>query len=219
MKIIEFKIRFKIEWIQIIRKPAHAMLNIIIPIYLLAVMSCCSFLMPFAGGERFGFVMTIQLGLVFSMTLVESELPPSGDQPTPMIYVFIYFVNGLCLLSFLTAVLSDGSALCFKSFYSKSAKKVAPSNKMENDPDEPSIVRSEVDSSKVCFNSKVGWLTITVQNNQTAKDKSNNGTRNIDVVLFILSIMITSIYIIYLQLKMEGQYPERPEPNLKSAKS
>ena len=137
------------------------MLNIIIPIYLLAVMSCCSFLMPFAGGERFGFVMTIQLGLVFSMTLVESELPPSGDQPTPMIYVFIYFVNGLCLLSFLTAVFSDGSALCFKSFYSKSAKKVAPSNiilvapstKMENHPDEPSIVTSEVDSSKVCFNS------------------------------------------------------------------
>lgn len=84
------------------------MLNIIIPIYILSFMSCCSFLIPVGGGERLGFVMTIQLGVIFTMTMIESKVAPSGEFAKPLIFGFIYYVDVLCAVSLIIA-------LCFRN--------------------------------------------------------------------------------------------------------
>ena len=77
------------------RKPNHEMANVIMPIYILAAMGCFSFLVPANGGERISFIMTILLGMILSIMMIESRAPPSGDHPTPMIFNFIYYVYAL----------------------------------------------------------------------------------------------------------------------------
>ena len=74
------------------RIPNHAISNVIIPIYILAILGCTSFLVPANGGERIGFIMTIVLGMVFGMMLVEAAAAQSGDRPGPIIHKFIIYV-------------------------------------------------------------------------------------------------------------------------------
>ena len=79
--------------IDIARKHEHAILTIILPIYVLAISSCCSFLIPRYMGERVGFIVTVHLALVFIITLLESEVAPCGDKPRPRIFNLIAYIN------------------------------------------------------------------------------------------------------------------------------
>ena len=87
--------------VDLVRKPDHAVMNIVVPVYILAVLATCSFLIPANEGERIGYIITIHLAIVFIMSMVEEQAAPSGDFPRPKLFGMINFVNGLSLFSFL----------------------------------------------------------------------------------------------------------------------
>jgi len=74
---------------------------IVIPVYILAILASCSFLIPANEGERIGYIITIHLAIVFIMNMVEDKAAPSGDFPRPKLLGMISFVNFLSLFSFL----------------------------------------------------------------------------------------------------------------------
>jgi len=78
--------------VTLVRKYDHAMSNVISPMYALAILGSASFLIPVGGGERIGFIMTIVLGMIFGMSLVESHAAQSGNLPGPIIHNFIIYV-------------------------------------------------------------------------------------------------------------------------------
>ena len=77
---------------------------VIFPIYLLSCMNSLSFLIPADSGERISLLMTIQLGVVFSVTLVEAKTAPSGTFPAPKIFWFVYYVLGTGLFSLVVVI-------------------------------------------------------------------------------------------------------------------
>ena len=101
---------------RIVRKPDHVMNNIVIPLYILSIMACLSFLIPPTSGERVGYIITIQLAVTFINQTVQEKGPASGDLNPPMLFTFIRYVTGLCVASLLQTVLyflyhkQDGSS-------------------------------------------------------------------------------------------------------------
>ena len=81
-----------------VRKPSHALTNVLLPIYILAGMACFSFLVPADGGERIGFIITIILGMIFSGIMIEHNAAQSGDDPSPRILDVVYYVYGIRLV-------------------------------------------------------------------------------------------------------------------------
>ena len=89
------KNHFDLIKVDMVRKPHHAMSNVIIPTYMLAVMSCFSFLVPAEGGERISFIITILLGMIFSLVMIESHAAQSGDNRSPIILNVVNYVYGV----------------------------------------------------------------------------------------------------------------------------
>ena len=101
---------------RIVRKPDHVMNNIVIPLYILSIMVCLSFLIPPTSGERVGYIITIQLAVTFINQTVQEKGPATGDLNPPMLFMFIRYVTGLCIASLLQTVIyffyhkQDGSS-------------------------------------------------------------------------------------------------------------
>jgi hypothetical protein len=71
---------------KMVRKPRYFLFNVLIPIYLLALGVCFSFLIPAKSGERIGYIITIQLAIIFLSGLISANAsPPSGDADLPLI--------------------------------------------------------------------------------------------------------------------------------------
>jgi len=51
--------------------------------------------------------MTIQLGVVFSITLVEANAAPSGNFSQPKIFSFVYYIIGTGMVSLATVIWRD----------------------------------------------------------------------------------------------------------------
>ena len=82
------------------RKPLYAILTIIFPLLLLALLNIAAFILPCDGGEKSGYAVTIFLAFVVFLTIVESTLPPSSETiPLFSIYILI-----LTLMSTLIAL-------------------------------------------------------------------------------------------------------------------
>ena len=60
--------------IELVRKYNHALGHILIPTYILGLSGCFSFLIPAKGGERFGFIMTIVLGMIFNLMMIDGQI-------------------------------------------------------------------------------------------------------------------------------------------------
>ena len=89
---------------RIVRKPDHLMTNIVIPLYVLSIMACVSFLMPPKSGEPIGYIITVQLALTFVSQTVQEKGPPTGDLPPPKLFAIIQYITTLCILSLLGTV-------------------------------------------------------------------------------------------------------------------
>ena len=82
------------------RKPLFYLLNIIIPVVMLAVMNCFVFALPIASGERIGFAVTAFLAFAVFLTIISSELPRNSEKiSTFSAYLFLMtFVSTLITL-------------------------------------------------------------------------------------------------------------------------
>lgn len=73
---IEAAVIFQIE---LKRKSAFYIINVIAPIILLSILNVCTFLLPVASGEKAGYSVTVFLSLAVFLTIIASELPKNSD--------------------------------------------------------------------------------------------------------------------------------------------
>ena len=74
------------------RKPLYYITTIIFPSVLLSFLSCISFLFPAGSGERVSLVISVLLGLVVFMLIVNDRTPVTSDA-TPMLTHFFNLIS------------------------------------------------------------------------------------------------------------------------------
>lgn len=88
----ETKVKFTIV---IKRKPLFVIINMIMPIILLAVLSIFTFKIPADIGERMGYTVTVWLSFAVFFTIVSGSLPQSSETtPIVSIYILIQLLMG-----------------------------------------------------------------------------------------------------------------------------
>lgn len=83
------------------RKPSFYVIYIIVPIVLLTLLNCCTFLLPVASGERAGFSITVFLALSVLLTIVASEMPKNSDTTS----ILAAYLTSMTVLSTATVIL------------------------------------------------------------------------------------------------------------------
>ena len=80
------------------RKPLYYIMTIIFPSVLLSFLSCISFLFPAGSGERVSLVISVLLGLVVFMLIVNERTPVTSDA-TPMLTQFFNSIGASTVLA------------------------------------------------------------------------------------------------------------------------
>lgn len=76
------------------RKPSFYIINVILPVVLLSLLNCCTFILPIASGERAGYSITVFLSLAVFLTIVASELPKNSDR-TSLLAIYLMCMTSL----------------------------------------------------------------------------------------------------------------------------
>lgn len=75
------------------RKYSYYLINMILPIVLLAVLGCFVFILPVESGEKNGFSLTILLSMSVMMTIVSDLIPPIATQTCLLsVYLLVVFI-------------------------------------------------------------------------------------------------------------------------------
>jgi len=80
--------------ITLARKPTFVLINLIVPMTLLALISPMVFLLPNQSGERVGFSITVLLATSVFMTIVADNVP-AKSQPFPLILTLLFISYSL----------------------------------------------------------------------------------------------------------------------------
>jgi hypothetical protein len=80
------------------RKPLYYIMTIVFPSVLLSLLSCISFLFPADSGERLSLVISVLLGLVVFMLIVNERTPVTSDA-TPMLTQFFNSIGATTVLA------------------------------------------------------------------------------------------------------------------------
>ena len=83
-----FQIELKFE-----RRPLFILLNILLPVIVIALLTPTVFILPKKSGERVGFAITMLLALSVYMTIVSDHLPQNSEpMPLILILIFIWYI-------------------------------------------------------------------------------------------------------------------------------
>ncbi|XP_076084468.1 acetylcholine receptor subunit delta-like [Mytilus galloprovincialis] len=81
------------------RKPLYMIMNIILPIILLALLDIFTFKIPADTGERLGYTITVWLSFAVFLTIVSDSLPKTSDSvPIVSIYIIIQLLMGTLIV-------------------------------------------------------------------------------------------------------------------------
>ncbi|XP_071141749.1 neuronal acetylcholine receptor subunit beta-4-like [Mytilus edulis] len=81
------------------RKPLYTIMNIILPIILLALLDIFTFKIPADTGERLGYTITVWLSFAVFLTIVSDSLPKTSDSvPIVSIYIMIQLFMGTLIV-------------------------------------------------------------------------------------------------------------------------
>ena len=86
------------------RKPLYYIMTILFPSILLSLLSCISFLFPADSGERVSLVISVLLGLVVFMLIVNERTPVTSDA-TPMLTKFFNAIGACTVLALMSTAL------------------------------------------------------------------------------------------------------------------
>ncbi|XP_052802455.1 neuronal acetylcholine receptor subunit beta-3-like [Mya arenaria] len=87
------------------RKYSYYMMNMILPVIILAVVGAFVFVLPIESGEKIGFALTILLSMSVVMTTVSDNIPPISTQTCQLsVYTLVVFI--ICSVETLCTVLS-----------------------------------------------------------------------------------------------------------------
>ncbi|XP_045166370.2 neuronal acetylcholine receptor subunit alpha-3-like isoform X2 [Mercenaria mercenaria] len=89
--------------LQLTRKYSYYLLNMILPVFILAAMAPFVFVLPVESGEKIGFALTILLSLSVVMTIVSDNIPPTSTEICVLsVYLLTTFI--ICSLETLVTV-------------------------------------------------------------------------------------------------------------------
>ena len=91
--------------VQLARKPTFVLINLIVPMTMLAVLSPLVFLLPNHSGERVGFSITILLAISVFMTIVADHVP-TKSQPFPLILTLFFISYSLTVAVVIIVVIN-----------------------------------------------------------------------------------------------------------------
>ena len=80
------------------RKPLYYIMTIVVPSMLLSFLACISFLFPASSGERVSLVISVLLGLVVFMLIVNDRTPVTSDS-VPMITTLFNCIGATAVLA------------------------------------------------------------------------------------------------------------------------
>ncbi|XP_063407210.1 neuronal acetylcholine receptor subunit beta-2-like [Mytilus trossulus] len=81
------------------RKPLYTIMNIVLPIILLALLDIFTFKIPADTGERLGYTITVWLSFAVFLTIVSDSLPKTSDSvPIVSIYIIIQLLMGTLIV-------------------------------------------------------------------------------------------------------------------------
>lgn len=72
------------------RKPKQALGTIILPLMVIGILAVFGALIPYSTGEKYGYLITVFLALVFYLDLLGSEIAPAGEGDLPLILYVLY---------------------------------------------------------------------------------------------------------------------------------
>lgn len=75
------------------RKYSYYLMNMLLPVIVLAVMAPFVFVLPVESGEKIGFALTILLSLSVVMTIVSDNIPPTSTHVCVLSKYMIYLVE------------------------------------------------------------------------------------------------------------------------------
>ena len=86
------------------RKPKQALGTIILPLMVIGILSVFGALIPYSTGEKYGYLITVFLALVFYLELLSSEIAPAGENDLPLILYVLYTTAAILLFSLLDTI-------------------------------------------------------------------------------------------------------------------
>ena len=86
------------------RKPKQALGTIILPLMVIGILSVFGALIPYSTGEKYGYLITVFLALVFYLELLSSEIAPAGENDLPLILYVMYTTAAILLYSILATI-------------------------------------------------------------------------------------------------------------------
>lgn len=90
--------------IEMKRKPLFYLLNILVPVIMLAVLNPFVFALPAASGEKTGFAVTAFLAFAVFLTIISSELPQNSEKVSAFSAYLFLMTLGSTLIALITIV-------------------------------------------------------------------------------------------------------------------
>ena len=84
-----FKAFIPIEF-YLARKSKQAMGTVILPLMVIGLLAVFGALIPSSSGEKYGYLITVFLALIFYLELMGSEIAPAGDKDLPLLLYVLY---------------------------------------------------------------------------------------------------------------------------------
>ena len=64
--------------------------TVILPLMVIGLLAVFGALIPHSTGEKYGYLITVFLALIFYLDLMSSEIAPAGDKDLPLILYVLY---------------------------------------------------------------------------------------------------------------------------------
>ena len=71
----------------------------------IGILAAFGALIPYSTGEKYGYLITVFLALVFYLELLSSEIAPAGENDLPLILYVLYTTAAILLHSILDTIL------------------------------------------------------------------------------------------------------------------
>ena len=72
------------------RKSKQALGTVVLPLMVIGLLAVFGALIPHSTGEKYGYLITVFLALIFYLDLMSSEIAPAGDKDLPLILYVLY---------------------------------------------------------------------------------------------------------------------------------
>ena len=87
------------------RKSSHYQISIVAPVFLLSWIACLSTLIPDDSGEKYSFIIALELAIVFLLGTLDQQIAPAGNFNSAFLITVLMVGNTVLVVAFLKTLL------------------------------------------------------------------------------------------------------------------